>query len=108
MMIRRFNKKAAAVLEYTLLLVVFLSAVAVMNKYIFRGILGRWRSAGDSFGYGRQYDPSKTLECAFDPITSQWYAVGCWEVCIDACAPGNKACEAACPGACFTIDCASP
>ena len=43
--------------EYAALVMLVAAALAVMAFYVKRGLSGRWRSAGDTFGYGRQYEP---------------------------------------------------
>lgn len=47
--------------EYTILIIVIIGAIILMQPYIFRGIMGRWKSIGDTFGFGRQYDPGSTV-----------------------------------------------
>ena len=36
--------------------------IARLQIYIKRSVCGRWKQAGDVFGFGRQYDPDKTAE----------------------------------------------
>jgi len=57
------------------LFIFLLTAMIVMEKYIGRGLAGRWKTMGDTFGQGRHYDPrpfglsgegNGTLECYFD------------------------------------------
>ena len=43
--------------EFAALVVFVAAALAVMAFYVKRGLSGRWRSVGDTFGYGRQYQP---------------------------------------------------
>jgi len=66
-------QKAASVIEYVSLVVFVLAAFYVMEGYIIRGILGKWKQAGEVFGHGRQYDPRDfsedelggTIECLY-------------------------------------------
>jgi len=44
-------------LEYTMLIVVAAAALAGMSMYLKRGLEGKWRSVGDTFGFGKQYAP---------------------------------------------------
>ena len=44
-------------LEYALLIAVVVAALVGMGMYTKRALCGRWRQVGDSFGYGRQYQP---------------------------------------------------
>jgi hypothetical protein len=76
------NKKAISVVEYTILFVIIMGAFLVMNHYIQRGVNGKWAQAGQGFAFGRQYDPQKTIECSFDPQSSQWYDRNCYEYYI--------------------------
>ena len=43
-------------IEFVVLIVVMASALAGMAVYMRRALSGRWRSVGDTFGHGRQYE----------------------------------------------------
>jgi len=67
--------RAVSSAEYMALIAFILAALLVFQRYIFRGIAGAWKVAGDAFGHGRQYDPRPfgkdgqgrgTMECFFD------------------------------------------
>ena len=60
-MLKYLNQKAQSVIEYTAILVVIMLAIFFMQHYIQRGIQGRWKSTGDSFGFERQFDLNKTV-----------------------------------------------
>jgi len=69
------GQKAVATLEYAAVIVFILTAFLVFQRYIYRGMAGGWKAAGDAFGHGRQYDPRDfgregerggTLELFFD------------------------------------------
>ena len=96
------SSKAASIIEYTVLIVMFVTAIFFMYKQIGRSIFGRWRDLGDSFGQGEQYDPDKTLECGrYVPRvlhqgtwkwgTEMWYAQNCYQCCMSTY-------ESTCPG----------
>jgi len=53
MIIKR--KKGFLTLEYVILFVVIVAALLTMSVYLKRALSGKWRSAGDVFGFGRQY-----------------------------------------------------
>jgi len=53
------NRKAMSVVEYSLLIAIVIAALVAMQVYVKRAINGRWKDAGDVFGFGRQTD--KTL-----------------------------------------------
>ena len=46
-------------LEYAVMIVVAAAAMIGMAVYVRRALSGRWRSVGDTFGYGRQYESPK-------------------------------------------------
>ncbi len=82
------EKKAQAALEYIVMITIIVMAIFIFQKYILRGMAGKWKTTGDSFGYGRQYDPKRTLECKFDYIyTDSWYSVERFEAndCFSVC-----------------------
>ena len=54
-------KGAAPVIEYIVLVVVIIAALASMSEYIRRAVSGKWREVGDVFGFGRQYEPGRTI-----------------------------------------------
>ena len=56
------SKKGSFITEYALFIAIAAVALILMSIYIKRSLSGRWRDAGDSFGYGRQYDPAVTQE----------------------------------------------
>ena len=74
------HKKGQSVIEYVTLIIFIAVAILVIQKYIVRGISGRWKSVGDTFGFERQYDPQKTYRCAFDfKYTNTWYDENCYD-----------------------------
>lgn len=77
------DKKAASLLEYTVLLVIIMGGFILMGNYIVRGFSGRWKEVGDSFGFGRQFDPDPnvTEECIFFGTLNQWYNTPCLRQC---------------------------
>ena len=104
------KRRAVSTIEYTMMVVLLFAAIVVMQKYIFRGMSGRWRSVSDTFGYGRQYDPAKTTECIYDMTINDWVGKGCFDSCIAKCDTkygigANLDCEALCPGGCRIADC---
>ncbi|MDE1921234.1 MAG: hypothetical protein KGJ09_05440 [Candidatus Omnitrophica bacterium] len=76
---RTGNKKAVSIIEYVGLLLIVITAFLVMKNYIQRGLYGAYAKTGQSFAYGRQFDPQKTIECAFDTVTNRWYDYNCAE-----------------------------
>lgn len=88
-----------SIVEYIVVLVIIVGTFTLFKDYIIRGLTGRWKSAGDQHGFGRQYHPTDTVECAFDQEFGQgWYDVLCVE--NKGCAPANKSCERIAIGQC--------
>lgn len=83
MIIKRRKKRGQSMFEFVALIMFILAALLIFQKYIVRGLTGRWKSVGDSFGQGRIYDPNKTIECAanafFDGQEVVWYNQICFE-----------------------------
>lgn len=48
-----------SVVEYSLLVAIVIAALLAMQVYVKRAVSGRWKEAGDVFGFGRQ--TSKTI-----------------------------------------------
>ena len=44
-------------MEQAVLMVVLAATLLGMAVYMKRALAGKWRAVGDSFGYGRQYEP---------------------------------------------------
>ena len=80
-MFKKFhNRRAQSTLELVTMIVILIVTILAFRKYIVRAIDARYKTAGDSFGYGRQYDPKTTLTCKFDyEYTQTWYSEECFE-----------------------------
>ena len=90
----RKNNRAASIIEYVILIIMFLAAMLLMQKRIVRTFFDRWKQAGDTFSYGEQYDPNNTIECgryvnANNPEV--WYLESCYQDCMDGI--GTPACS---------------
>lgn len=48
-------------IEYAVLAAVVAAALVGMAVYTKRALLGKWRSVGETFGQGRQYEPGVTV-----------------------------------------------
>lgn len=82
-MLQKFRKnKSQSATEIVALLMFVLTAMLIFQKYIARGMYGRWKGVGDALGNGRLYDPNLTIECGYD----RWQNTGLWynAVCFDA------------------------
>ena len=53
-------------MEYVILMIILLTVLYVMKDVISRGVFGRYKQAGDVFGFGRQYDSKRTVVCKTD------------------------------------------
>ena len=98
------NKKAFSVVEYMVLFVIIIGAFLVMRNYIQRGLFGHWGQSGQSFAFGRQYDPQKTIECDFDQQTNVWYDHNCAQA---KCPNADSSCIEGAVGSCQTSSCSS-
>lgn len=54
-MIKKRYIKGMQMIEYSLVVVIVVAALIGIQIYLKRAICGRWRQAGDTFGFGRQY-----------------------------------------------------
>ena len=91
-----FNKKGLAVAEYIILFVIILSAFLMMRHYLQNGIYSSWGKAGQTFGFGRQFDPQKTVECSFDEVSNLWYDRNCFDSLTNQqCSIGDRVCQEA-------------
>lgn len=73
------NRKGISILEYILLFIILISAFLIMKGPLQRALNGKWGQTGQSFAFGRQYDPQKSIDCAFDPGTGKWYDYNCYQ-----------------------------
>lgn len=56
------SKKGVFTFEYVVLIALVVLALLAMRFYLKGAMQGRLRSAADSFGQGRQYEPGVTVE----------------------------------------------
>lgn len=61
-------KRSFSVIEYAVLIAVLVAALLGTSIYLKRSLSGKWREVGDTFAYGRQYDPQHTT---FEVIHNQ-------------------------------------
>ena len=93
-------------MEAITVIVLIIGAMLVFQKYILRGINGRWRSIGESWSSGRLYDKNKTTECIYNQwgTTNQWYLAQCFrDQCYLKCV-GTTATSADCDS-CLETNC---
>ncbi len=55
-----FSSRGQSVLEYTLLVVAIVGALACLFNYVKRGVQGRFKMGADTISE-RQYEPGKTI-----------------------------------------------
>ncbi|HTZ11011.1 MAG TPA: hypothetical protein VMD04_01340, partial [Candidatus Margulisiibacteriota bacterium] len=58
----RLFPKGYLSLEYAFLIAVVVAALLGTSVYLKRAVSGRWRDLGETFGYGRQFEPGLTTE----------------------------------------------
>lgn len=54
------KNRGFSVIEYSLLIAIVAAGLIAAAVYLKRGIMGKWRQSGDTFGAGRQFDPETT------------------------------------------------
>lgn len=47
--------KGFTVLEYCVIIIIVAAAVLLMQIYVRRAIVGKWKSSADTIGFGRQW-----------------------------------------------------
>ncbi len=81
------SRRGFSTIEVTAVLIVILMVLISFRGYIQRGLTGRWKSVGDTFGQTKQYDPrgfgdmgasGGTLDCFFDRSTNKWVVEDCY------------------------------
>jgi len=82
--------KGRALMEYVVLIIIILTALYWMKGPIARAFYGRWKATGDSFAFGRQYDPKGTMACTRYKLSDQTW-VWADERCFDG---GRRVCDA--------------
>jgi hypothetical protein len=63
------SNNGANILEYIALILIIVSAYIVMKEVISRGLFSKYKSSGESFAFGRQYDPKTTTVCKEDVVS---------------------------------------
>ncbi len=103
------RKRAFAMLEYVMLVIILAAGLFTFRAYIQRSVQGQYRKAGESFGFARQYNPGASRECAFEGTTNTWYSQECFNNkvnCKTQTAETYDACVDAAKAAC-TLGCTS-
>lgn len=55
------RRRAQSTIEYAAWMAVVAAMLMAMSIYTVRALCGRWRQVGDTFGYGRQFEPGNTV-----------------------------------------------
>ena len=81
------SQQGFALVEYVVLIIVVITALLAFRGYVQRAYQGQMVKAGEGFAYGRQYDPSDTMACAYDDAIYGWYSTACYshQYAQDAC-----------------------
>ena len=111
-MLKWRTKQGQSSVELIAIVVFIVGTLLFFQKYIVRGLSGKWKGVGDALGQGRIYDPEKTVECAtktfFTGEPVRWYDQICFEDnCKDACLRASReggACDA-CLVSCSNPEC---
>lgn len=81
MKILRQKSGAISSVEIVTVIILMLAALLSFGGYIQRALAGRWKTTGDAYGQGRQYDPrgfgavgenGGTEDCFFDQSNNRW------------------------------------
>lgn len=107
------RKRAQSILEYIVFISVLMMGFIVMQRFFAQGIYGKWKSAGDQLGYGRQYEYNLTDECTLEtryhePEEQIWYEPNCfknkyWDKCF-----GSNADYSECKASFLQCECKNP
>ncbi len=69
------QRKAFAVIEYLVMVAIIVLTFITFRFYVQHGYQGQMARTGESFAFGRQYDPEDTIVCAYDGF---WYSEACY------------------------------
>ena len=90
-MISRFiHQRGTSTIEYATLILIVLGALFVMTPLMSRAFNGKWKTAGDTFGMGRQYQANRTNDCTYAQINADygaWFDSTCYHQAIQSCKP---------------------
>ena len=53
-------RRGFSTIEYSVMIAIVVASLIGMSVYTKRAIMGKWREAADTFGFGRQYEPKVT------------------------------------------------
>lgn len=56
--------RAQSLIEYALLIAIVVVAFLGAQRLLRASVMGGWRETADAFGFGRQYEPRKTVIAA--------------------------------------------
>ncbi len=94
-MLKRNHNQGYSIFEYVVLIILVLSALFIFRSYILKALNGKHKALGDAYGFGRQYDPKRTIACGYDDRINAWYDETCYENQRRLCASGNEECDLA-------------
>ena len=105
---RRPHIKGIAIIEYLFLVLIIIATLIVMKHFITSSFGGHWKASGDSFGFGRRYDPVRTGECLYTQVRANfgyWYDANCYQEQVQSCTAGDLDCENGKMDSCKTTFC---
>lgn len=68
MKLKLIHNKGLSTMEYVGLMLIIMLALYISRDFILRGFQGRIHSAGETFAFGRQYDPARSVDCKCETI----------------------------------------
>ncbi len=63
------NQSGASLVEYVIFILIILTSLFVMKDVISQGVFSKYRQAGESLSFGRQYDAKRTVVCRQDVLS---------------------------------------
>jgi hypothetical protein len=70
-------RRGMAVMEYAILIIIIVLAFLATGSYVNRIFSGYWRSMGDTFGFGKQYEEGVTTCIPLAGDCSEWGDQAC-------------------------------
>ena len=73
------QQRAFAFMEYLVMIIVIITALMAFRFYVQRGYQGQMARAGETFAFGRQYNPKDTFVCMYDNKKNVWFSEACYK-----------------------------
>lgn len=79
------TRKGLATSQYMIMIIFLILTILAFRFYIQGGYNGQMVRAGEGFAFGRQYDTTDTITCAFfsNATTAFWYSQSTYDALYD-------------------------